>query len=438
MTTDNAPPHLPTDAAAPISSAERIDVLDVIRGFALLGILLMNIEWFQRPIASLAFGMDPSQQGIDRAVGWFIFTFVQGKFYTMFSLLFGMGFVVFLTRAERAGRAANRLFARRLLVLLAIGVAHGILLWAGDILNAYAVIGFGLLLFRNSPPKRLLQWFAVFFGLLLAMMCLMQIGLSFDTATRRMAADPAAMAKLDEATRADMLAHARTDPPEVEMRRQAEAYAPVYANGSYREVTRVRAQEFLHSLAFLPFFFPSVLSMFLLGAWFVRSGTINDPRQHAGLFRHLTHVGLGVGVPLALLASYLMGDGNPFTGGWRGFGGSLLMFVANIALCLGYIGALVTLWLTPSTRRWVSIFAPAGRMALTNYLTHAAVLSTLFYGYGFGWWGDVPRAQQALLALLLYAAQLALSAWWLARFRYGPMEWLWRSATYGRLQPMRG
>lgn len=434
MTTDNMPPPL---TATPIAASERIDVLDVIRGFALLGILLMNIEWFQRPIAALGLGMDPTQQGFDRVVGWFIFTFVQGKFYTMFSLLFGMGFVVFLTRAERAGRAANRLFVRRLLVLLTIGVAHGTLLWAGDILNAYAVIGFGLLSFRNSSPKRLLQWFAVFFGLLLAMMCLMQVGLAFDTATRQMAADPAALAKLDEAARTRMIAHAKTDAPEVEIRRQVAEYAPVYASGTYREVTRVRTQEFVHSLAFLPFFFPSVLSMFLLGAWFVRSGTVTDPAAHAGLFRHLMQVGLGAGIPLALLASHLVGDGNPFTGGWRGFGGSMLMFVANLALCLGYIGALVMLWLSPSTRRWVSVFAPAGRMALTHYLMHAAVLSTLFYGYGFGWWGTVPRAHQAVLALVLYAAQLALSVWWLSRYRYGPMEWLWRSATYGRLQPMR-
>jgi uncharacterized protein len=434
MTTDNTPPPL---TATPIAASERIDVLDVIRGFALLGILLMNIEWFQRPIAALGLGMDPTQQGFDRVVGWFIFTFVQGKFYTMFSLLFGMGFVIFLTRAERAGRAATRLFVRRLLVLLAIGVAHGTLLWAGDILNAYAVIGFGLLSFRNSPPKRLLQWFAVFFGLLLAMMCLMQVGLAFDTATRQMAADPAALAKLDETARTRILAHAKTDAPEVEIRRQVAEYAPVYASGTYREVTRVRTQEFVHSLAFLPFFFPSVLSMFLLGAWFVRSGTVTDPAAHAGRFRHLMQVGLGAGIPLALLASHLVGDGNPFTGGWRGFGGSMLMFVANLALCLGYIGALVMLWLSPSTRRWVSVLAPAGRMALTHYLMHAAVLSTLFYGYGFGWWGTVPRAHQAVLALVLYAAQLALSVWWLSRYRYGPMEWLWRSATYGRLQPMR-
>ena len=432
--TTTAPPPLTT---APIGSAERIDVLDVIRGFALLGILLMNIEWFQRPIAAVGLGRDPSLQGLDELVGWFIFTFVQGKFYTIFSMLFGMGFVVFLTRAERSGRPASMLFVRRLAVLLLIGVAHGVLLWPGDILSVYALIGCGLLLFRGSAPKQLLQWSAVCFGLTLAMLALAQVGIGLEAATRHLAADPEALAQMDAQARAEVVAHAASQSPEAEMQARSAEYAPVYAHGSYAEITRVRAQEFLGMLMYLPFFFPSVFSMFLLGAWFIRSGTVTDPAAHVALFRRLLGWGLGLGIPLALLASHWMGDGNPFTGGLRGAAGSMLMPIASVALSLGYVGALVTLWYAPAARPWLALLAPAGRMALTNYLTHAAVLSTLFYGYGLAWWGEVPRAQQALLALALFAAQLLLSALWLRRFHYGPMEWLWRSATYLQWQPLR-
>ena len=281
------------------------------------------------------------------------------------------------------------------------------------------------------------QGMLVLFSLIVMTMPLMQVGLAFDREARAMAKDPVALAKLDEATRDSIIAHARSEAPDVEMRRQSADYAAVYRSGSYPEVTRVRAQEFLHQLQYVVFAGISILSMFLLGAWFVRAGVVHDPAAHAGLFRRMMIVGLVVGIPLALYAARLIGTASMFDMGWRGTAGMSLMFVASLVLCLGYVGALVTLWLAPATRSLVAVFAPAGRMALTNYIGHSVVFSTLFYGYGFGWYGQVSRLEQVALALALIAIQLVASAWWLNRYRYGPMEWVWRSATYGKWQPMR-
>ncbi|MFC7160224.1 DUF418 domain-containing protein [Pseudidiomarina halophila] len=147
-----------TTLTRPVSANERIHMLDVIRGFALLGILLMNIEFFQRPLTAMMFGFDNSLTGIDRSVGWIVFTFVQGKFYTMFSLLFGIGFVIFYDRAKQHHDSPRWLFFRRLLILGLFGFVHIAYIWGGDILLTYAIVGLLLLFFINSSAARLWKW----------------------------------------------------------------------------------------------------------------------------------------------------------------------------------------------------------------------------------------------------------------------------------------
>lgn len=407
-------------AARPVPAGERLDSLDVVRGFALLGILLVNIEYFQRPMTAMLFGLDRSLQGLDQAVALTVHALVTGKFFTMFSLLFGAGFVIFVDRALQRGVAARRLFARRLLVLLGIGALHAFGIWAGDILLIYALLGFALLPFATSSPSRLGSWAlaALVFPVLVmwALTLALQAGL----------ASPAG-----EDIRASLTA------AEAELRAAIAHHDAVYRTGSWLEVSATRAQEWaaLYLSAGLLIFPPTVLGMFLLGAALARLGLFAQPQAHPGLLRAMLRLGWALGLPAALVGTLWAARvdrmaPDAMTALWF-----TLDSIGNVALSLAYTGTL--LGLLARGHRWLMRLAPAGRMALTHYLSHSLVFTLLFYGYGFGLYGRLGLAAATALALLLYAASLALSPWWLARYRMGPVEWLWRTLTYGRLQPFR-
>ncbi|MBB5015306.1 DUF418 domain-containing protein [Rehaibacterium terrae] len=414
---------------APVSPRERIATLDVIRGFALLGIFLMNVEYFSRSTLTIAQGMPPDLEGIDFLAGWLIYVFVQGKFWTMFSLLFGMGFAVMLSRAQVAGRGFVGLYLRRTLALLGFGLAHGILVWSGDILHAYALLAFLLLLFRRMPADRLWRWgiglYAVpLIGMAVALAVMPAEGPADDTP------NDTAMAQVVETDATEGEAEARFAALVAESER-------VMREGRYGEAVVQRARELAVHLNMLVFGGWLILGMFLIGAWLLRSGAIVEPARHLRLFRWLTFAGLPAGIALALLSasvgtSFALDQADPAM-----LRALLLMLLANPLICLGYVGAIVLALQSPRWAPRLAILAPAGRMALTNYLLQSVVGTLLFYGYGLGLYGQVPRAWQVVLVAGVFALQLAFSAWWLERFRYGPAEWLWRSITYLRLQPMR-
>lgn len=402
----------------PVPAGERIHALDIIRGFALLGILLMNIEYFQRPLHAIVFGMNTAQAGADYAVAWFSYAFIQGKFYTMFSLLFGLGFVLFLDRAMQRGASARMLFARRLSVLALIGAAHAFLVWSGDILLTYALVGFLLLFFAHTPVRRLWKWGVFFFLVPTLMMWLGAFSIQSAMDTPRGAELIAGFDADRERVLADI---ARGE--------------LVYAAGTWWEAVQWRAYELSFMYGHIVFFAPSILGMFLIGAAFGRAGAFSSLDAHQRLFRRMVVYGYGVGIPAALV--------------WGVYGlelemmfptieGATLMTVAavaNMALCLAYVGTLMVL--LRSGQVWLLRLAPVGRMALTNYLMHSVVFTLLFYGYGAGLYGEFGRAATTLMALALYAFQIWFSGWWLERYRIGPMEWLWRTLTYGRVQPFR-
>jgi len=412
----------PVQAMAPVAAPERITEIDVVRGFALLGILLMNIEYFGRPMEGLFLGLDRSLRGLDLAAGWFVMAFVQGKFYTLFSTLFGMGFAIQAERAERRGARFGRLFSRRLAGLALIGAIHGYLIWAGDILLVYAIVGSVLLLFfRRTPPSRLWKW-ALGFVLLVS---LAQVG--FTAANVPSSGDPATVA----AKQAEIAAN-------VEKFENAYAEsADLYEHGSWYDLFPQRLHEMNQQLQFLPFFGWNVLAMFLLGAWLVKSGVMRSPREHVALFRRFRAVGLGVGAPAAVIAMLGGVPQGMAEMNWAGGLSMVLMLWASFALCFGYLGTFVLLAQSPTWGPRLHPVAQAGRMALTNYLSHSILLTTVCYGYGFGLFGDIPRAVQIVVTVAIWIGNLAFSSWWLARFRFGPAEWLWRSMTYGARQPMR-
>jgi len=408
---------------APVSASERIGSLDVLRGFALLGIFLMNIEWLGgRPLVMVQQGLDADLRGLDRAVGWIVYTFIQGKFWTLFAMLFGMGFALMQDRAERAGRSFVELYLRRTVGLLGIGLVHALLLWAGDILFSYAIAAFALLLFfRNTPVHRLWKWgvglYATLFVLVLAY-----------SLVARMA--PTAFAPdTTEPTHQQEQAKLQTE---------AAAEAQAYAHGSYREATRQRVKYFAgHAMPMSFVFAPLALGMFLIGAWLLRSGAIVQPAQHLRLFRRLAFVGLPIGWGMAVLSAAIHPSFD-WSGDPHGSETAMtLMMLAGLPISLGYASVIVLLMQQPRWAARLAWLAPAGRMALTNYLLQSAIGTMVFYGYGWGLWGQVSRAWQVMGVLVVFAMQVYVSRWWLLHFRYGPIEWLWRGVTYLKLPPLR-
>lgn len=417
MNTTVASPAVPPlpGAFAPIDAAQRIHALDVVRGFALLGIFLMNIEWFTRPFQQMGSGIDPAAAGIDRAAAWLVYVFVQGKFWVLFSLLFGMGFAVMSTRGGH-GAQFRRTYARRCMALLAFGLLHAVLLWPGDILHAYAIAGLLLMAFGEIGNRVRL---GLGIGVYAALAVLTALGGALLSALPAEAA--AEFAKAGE--EADVAAAAASS---------------IYAEGGYWQAALQRARDFgTVALPAAVMVVPMALSVFMLGAWLVRSGRMHDIHGQRGWFARLALWTIPAGLVSVALSVRV---GTDFDG-MREMGPMLLatglMLLGNLPLALGYL-ALVVLGLgMPGLSRLLSWLAPAGRMALSNYLLQSLVASTLFYGYGFGLWGQVGRAGQVLLVFAVFVLQVVASGWWLSRFRFGPMEWLWRWLSYGKRPPLR-
>jgi uncharacterized protein len=411
-----------TQAVAPVGAHERVEVMDVLRGVALLGILLMNIEAFVGPLMESITGVNSRFTGADRWMDAAIYVLVQGKFITMFSLLFGMGFAVMLERANATGASGTWLYARRLLALLGIGLAHALLVWSGDILLTYALLGFVLLLFfRRTPVSRLPKWGIALFVLPLLLTWVMA---GFTTLAQL---DPQASAEFQKG----MAAQAQQINALIDGERLA------FGAGTYAEAVAQRAADTGAMLGFLVFFGPTLLGVFLLGAWFLRSGTIRDTAAHLPLFRRLRNIGFGIGLPLMLWSAWTHPTMSFSEMSLGSAAAQTAAQVANLLMMLGYLSVIVLAMQLPAWAARLRWFAPAGRMALTNYLLQSIVCTLVFYGYGLGYFERLPRAWQPLFVLALFALQVMFSRWWLARHRFGPMEWLWRWMTYGSRPPMR-
>ncbi len=404
----------------PIAASERIEAMDVLRGFALLGILLMNIEAFVGPpIASLS-GLDPTLTGADRIVDAAICILVQGKFYLLFSLLFGMGFAVMMQRADARGHAFGALYLRRTLALLVIGLIHLLLIWSGDILTVYALIALPLLVvFRQVPTGQLPYWALGLYALTL----LMVAGLSAMGVLAQF--DPAAAAMMQ-----DELQKQAT-----EMARLMADERAAYGSGSYAQAVAQRMEDAAVMVPYILLMGGQILAMFVLGAWFVRSDAIAQPQAWPRLYSSLRWIVLPVGLGLMLLSFWMVPTMAFDRLDLTSIIATVLMLIAAPLMSLGYLA-----WILrglDAGARWLRWLAPAGRMALTNYLVQSLVCTLVFYGYGLGYFDQLPRAWQMPFVFALFALQVLFSRWWLARYRYGPAEWIWRAVTYLRVPAMR-
>jgi uncharacterized protein len=378
----------------PIGSAERIDAIDVLRGIALLGVVAMNVvtefrvSFFERFLFPKA-PLSP----IDSVVETILMLFVDLKALALFSLLFGAGLAIQFERLASSERRAV-LLVRRLAVLLVFGLIHLCLIWNGDILTHYALAGIIVLPFLFGPRWLLAVAALASFGLYLAMQAFPPPGLWPGTA-----------ALAQEA---------------------AEAHR-IYPTGGFLEVLAFRLHEIPLIAILHVYIFPRTIGLFLLGALVWRTGMLRTPPRHLLFSLAAACIVLGAGLVLAHAGRFIP----------AGRIGVLAEPLGIIALALGYGAAIIGIANLDRGKRLLGWAAPLGRMAFTNYLAQSVILGWIFYGYGLGLFGHLGVTSALAIGVAVYIGQVFFSAWWLRRYRYGPVEWLWRTLMYGAAQPMR-
>jgi uncharacterized protein len=416
-----------TPEARPIDSTERLALLDVLRGFALCGVFVSNAYmWFSGrtfiPRAQLEAAME-SASLLDKIAAYGTGILVFGKFITLFAFLFGLGFSVQMSRAEARGATIAPLYMRRLVVMFLIGAVHLLGLWYGDILTTYALMGFALLLFRNRTDKTLLFW---------AVPLILVVPLAVDVLMKAL---PMLTGGTAEGAKAAMEAAM-----EESTQRRARTLES-FTSGTYLDVVRANAHyyfnDFMKPLLAVTF---GLLGRFLLGLVAGRRRLFHDAPQHLPFFRKLLgwsllFAVLGSGSVLwvrHLMQQKLLDPQAPWL--------MVMMPVRQlneVGLAAVYVSGIVLLFQRPAWQRLLLVLAPVGRMALTNYLSQTVISLLFFYGFGLGFIGKLGPAALTGLPLAIFCVQVAFSHWWLARFRFGPAEWVWRSLTYGKAQPMR-
>ena len=422
----------------PISAHERSHTLDVLRGAALLGILLMNILVFGLPSAAYSnanvWGGRDAPNLWTLAIQWTVF---EGKMRALFSIMFGAGIVVFMERAvarENSVRAAD-LYVRRMLWLMAFGVVHGWLIWHGDILYSYALCGLLIFPMRNASPRALFITASVALVLLLALA-------TRGAFERRSVRDAAVAARAAEAqgrtlTQDEKDARLAWDriwnrnlPPQSELQKEIDDYRGGYVSTFRQRVKVLRAWNFVP--AYLPGFADS-WALMLIGMGLLKTGVLQGARSRRFYVR-MAVISYAIGLPLNALSAYGMISSN--------FDPVATMFwnaphqLGRAAVALGHM-AVIVLLVKQGAMLWLgSRLAAVGQMALSNYIATSITCALLFYTPGFGLMGQLQRYQLYFVVLGIWSANLAWSPWLLRRFRFGPLEWCWRSLTYWRRQPM--
>lgn len=389
-----------------LQRGERLPLIDALRAFALLGILQVNIQSFVWGLGEPMGFLLPGATGLDIAVYILVAALVSSKFMALFAFLFGFGFAIQMKSLKRSGDI-NRIYRRRLWFLLIVGLAHGCLLYFGDVLAAYALCGFILLNYAEDRPAALARsaraWGTGF--VVLYVVVLGGVGLIDLLTAKRDLVVPIS----DEAWRK----HA------------------AYSTGSYAAQLLVRIPEFLSGFLIGALqYVPMVVSLFLLGALAARQGWLRNPERHSLVWRRAGHIG-AAGLVLSCAGAVLGYRTHSTSPGMVDFF-SVLLSIAGFATMALYVAWIVRYRKTPLVHRAIQWLAPAGRMPLTNYLVQSVLMGALLSGWGWGLGATLGRADLALLAAGITLAQIMLSRVWIAHFGAGPMETLWRRATYSR------
>ncbi|HJR42515.1 MAG TPA: DUF418 domain-containing protein [Gemmatimonadaceae bacterium] len=402
-------------APEPLAERARIGSLDVLRGAALLGILVMNIQAFSMPGAAY---MNPTAYGDLGGANWLVWLgghlLFDQKMMAIFTMLFGAGILIFAGKGGDPARALS-LHRRRMLWLLLFGLLHAHLFWYGDILFSYAVVGLLAYRFRDRPPTELIRK-----GIII--LCVAPfIGVAIGLSMRYWPTEAVAQ-----------FAGNAWAPSDSAVAREVGAY-----RGGWTRQAAVRTPTafMFETIALLIFVGWRVWGVMLLGMALLKLGILDGTRPPRSYAR-MAALGFGIGVPLVALGVWLH-----HSTGWNArysmfFIGQINYF-ASIPVALGWIGLVLLAYTTRTLTGLTTRLAAVGRMAFTNYILQTLICITIFYGHAFGLFGSVARVGQIGIVVAIWVLQLVLSPIWLRHFQYGPLEWAWRSLTYGSRQPLK-
>ncbi|ACB85682.1 DUF418 domain-containing protein [Natranaerobius thermophilus] len=404
-----------------INKSKRIKEIDMLRGFALFGVLLVNVFGFKSTLfaqgTDFAFFSFPLafQAGLDQVLGFLIRILAEAKFYPIFSFLFGFGFYIFMNnafekKAALSGNKPGRLFRRRCFFLLLFGLLNLILVWYGDILHVYGVTGLILLLFYNQKTESLKKWIIA----LLIFAVLLMTGMIF-------------IAELAQTYASEM-----NDPKLESFPQELMEYSfAVYSEGSYLDVISFRISQELPYVFFNLFIWlPKILALFLIGLYAAKQGYFHDIANNIDLFKRTWKVtgflGL-ISTILMLLSAYSIISANSLISAPLEV---LFSELASIFISLFYIATVIILIHKGYFHKLFDYLTYVGRMALTNYLIQCILCSIVFYGYGLGYIGSISVYQGVIFTIVFFSIQMLVSKFWLRNFRYGPFEKVWRNLTY--------
>jgi len=440
----SASPNNHTESAAminrfgPVSPGERIMEIDVLRGVALLGILIINIDFFALPGAIL---FDPRISGGFEGASFLVWkidaVFFLQKMMSLFSMLFGAGIILIAERIEAAGKSPGKIFYRRTLWLLVLGLIHGYLIWVGDILFNYAVCALLLFLFRRCSPRLLIIMAVVMFligGIIMGGSGVM-FGYLREEAHKaeQTLAEGGTIASYQEGMMASWheIVRGFVPPPE-EIEAEIEGYKGGYIDNFK---TRLPDTVMMQTQALFFMMFWRVAALMFLGMALMKLGIINGKRS-IKFYAVLAVIGCAVGFPLTIynLNSELKSGFDiveMFTINVH------ISTIGNTLIALGYIGVVMLVCKLKLLKWLTRRLAAVGRMALTNYLMHSIICTTIFYGFGLGLFNEFNRFGLIWFVFGIWILQLIVSPVWLKYYRFGPAEWLWRWLTYWRKQPMK-
>lgn len=373
---------------------ERIFFIDVLRGISIFGIFLVNMLFFHLPNQYT----DPllnAKTDLDRTIYIFIDIFAQASFYPLFAFLFGYGLMMIKERVEFRGVSSQHVLLRRLLFLLAIGIIHAFLIWTGDILITYALFGFVLLLFIRFSSKTLIKsafWLYFIPNFLISLLLYLI---------------PQEFLQLDETEKAEKAFH-------------------TYQQGNFIEITKFRIQEWFeinNSFTLFMMLF-LIYPLIQMGAGFAKEHKLENNKENFQYYKKL----LVFTLPIALIIKSL-----PY---WRAstYADQYVQdFIGGPLLATSYLSALFMVVNSGYMQKIARFFAAVGKMSLSNYLFQSLICTTLFYGYGFGLYGKMTYTNSTLLVIVIFVVQVFFSHFWLEKYSYGPMEWVWRKFTYRKI-----
>jgi uncharacterized protein len=397
----------------PINPKNRVLSLDILRGVAVLGILIMTIQSYAMPwAASINPTVFENLEDINFYIWLLSHVFADEKFLAIFAMLFGATIILISQKARKEHLRSGDLQYRRFFWLFVIGVFHAYLLWAGDILVTYSICGFFMFVFRSKKKEYLFRagLIFLFIGSLLKFIFAYSIPLW----------EPGQF----EAFKAEVWSP----------NGQAIAEEIDYYTSSWERQMLVRApQAFkMETKVFISETFWRVSGLILLGMGFYKKGVLTG-KQSKKFLGKLTLFGLSIGLPLVVIGVILdFHDSWDFEKSY--FYYSQFNYWGSVAMAIGYIGMIVLLCKLGTKNFLAKKMATVGQMALTNYIMQSVICTYAFYGHGFALFGDLDRAAQAVAVLCIWVFQIAFSSIWLSYFQYGPLEWLWRSMSYGKIQ----